>query len=324
MRKFVCFKKSISALMVILLVSALSSSSFATTTNTKSVATNKKDSNTLNEKNKIHYIGTEKELEDYFIKKIIQHEEKFSVPIDRNKLSEEALNKVLNKLYENPEVMDVYKGMKLYFIIPGNKKYMYQIDVKYKISKKSQDEIQTYIKKWVKDHISESMTEEEKIRTIHDHMVRTYRYDYGDKNGKVNGYPAHTSGALIFGKGGVCQGYAVLFHRLATEVGLKTKLIKGFAYREGEGGGHAWNMVSIGGNWYHIDVTWDDPIGGDPSKVYYDHYLKSDDDMGQTHSWDRKKYPQAPYNYKIDPSIMEDNYEEYGETDFMSNTEISD
>ena len=33
---------------------------------------------------------------------------------------------------------------------------------------------------------------------------------------------------------------------------------------------HVWNVVEIGGQWYHIDLTWDDPVASD-GKNYLDH-----------------------------------------------------
>lgn len=34
-------------------------------------------------------------------------------------------------------------------------------------------------------------------------------------------------------------------------------------------GGHAWNKIKLDGEWYHVDVTWEDPImNGDPENGY--------------------------------------------------------
>jgi hypothetical protein len=38
---------------------------------------------------------------------------------------------------------------------------------------------------------------------------------------------------------------------------------------------HAWNLVKLDGDWYHIDVTWDDAVSY-PSYTSYDYFLQSD------------------------------------------------
>lgn len=300
MKKITGSKNLISALLIILLMSGISSSSFAS----NSVTTNKKNVKGYDEKNKIHYIGTEQELEDFLYHKIVRHENDFIISIDYNKLNADVLDKVFGRLHEKPEVFDFYSQVKFNTLKSKNNKYRLNTSIKYDISKQDKEKVDDYIRKWVKDNIFEGMTEEEKVRAIHDYMVREYHYNYGDKDEKINGYPVYSSAALIFGKGGVCQSYSILFYKMAVEAGLKTKFIEGKTYGE-ENEGHAWNMVFIGGNWYHIDVTWDDPINGEPSTIYYDYYLKSDEDMGRTHSWDRKKYPKAPYNYENKTSLAE-------------------
>ena len=41
---------------------------------------------------------------------------------------------------------------------------------------------------------------------------------------------------------------------------------------------HAWNMVLLDGQWYHIDVTWDDAVSY-PAYVSYTYFLQSDAGM---------------------------------------------
>lgn len=49
-------------------------------------------------------------------------------------------------------------------------------------------------------------------------------------------------------------------------------------------GDHAWNIVNIDGNYYHVDVTWDDPDESD--NINYDYFLISDEQMSTDHKWD--------------------------------------
>ena len=50
-----------------------------------------------------------------------------------------------------------------------------------------------------------------------------------------------------------CAGYADAFLQTAKACGLDVRYVYNTA--------HAWNLVQIHGDWYHVDVTWEDPIG---------------------------------------------------------------
>lgn len=64
--------------------------------------------------------------------------------------------------------------------------------------------------------------------------------------------------------------------------GIPCELISGWA-----GGPHAWNIVQIDGEWYHVDTTWDDPIPNREGYVRYEYFLKSDAAMSFDHNnWD--------------------------------------
>lgn len=64
-------------------------------------------------------------------------------------------------------------------------------------------------------------------------------------------------------KKGVCADYALIFHELATLVGLESQILSGFSKTTPQQIGkklkisnHAWNAVKIDGTWRLLDVTW--------------------------------------------------------------------
>ena len=70
----------------------------------------------------------------------------------------------------------------------------------------------------------------------------------------------------------------------------------------GEGNGvggwgcHAWNKIKLDGEWYHVDVTWEDPImNGDPENGYGYGNLRNgyinitDSKMAKDHRWTAKE-----------------------------------
>ena len=92
----------------------------------------------------------------------------------------------------------------------------------------------------------------EKEVIIHDYLCKSVTYDSEfDRYGEGTVYTAF--GALVNGHA-VCEGYARAFKLLCQYAGLECILITG----DSKGVGHMWNMVKLEGNWYHVDVTWDD------------------------------------------------------------------
>ena len=54
----------------------------------------------------------------------------------------------------------------------------------------------------------------------------------------------------------VCAGYAEILRNALALKGIECKYIQGTSEEAG-GGGHAWNQVKIGNNWFNVDLTWD-------------------------------------------------------------------
>ena len=95
-------------------------------------------------------------------------------------------------------------------------------------------------------------TDYEKICGIYDYLCHNISYDYD--NLEDDSYTLKFSAyAAMINKTSVCQGYALLFYRLALELGVDARVITGLGY----GGGHAWNIVKIGDWYYNLDATWD-------------------------------------------------------------------
>lgn len=92
---------------------------------------------------------------------------------------------------------------------------------------------------------------------LHDYVVHlvTYSDDLTDGNGDV----ATVYGALVRGVAS-CVGYAQAMQLLFELHGIPSFVVTGDATNAAFSGPHAWNKVRIGGNWYHLDATWNDPV----------------------------------------------------------------
>ena len=92
----------------------------------------------------------------------------------------------------------------------------------------------------------------ENIRVIHDYIINHTKYDEErSKNGNLQYDSDIAYGALIEGYA-LCGGYSD-----AMQLFLEKMNIKNFKVSSDK---HIWNAVFINNNWYHLDLTWDDPI----------------------------------------------------------------
>jgi hypothetical protein len=126
----------------------------------------------------------------------------------------------------------------------------------------------------VRDLIKPGMTDLQKQRVLHDHIVRNA--SYGDQGTK-----SHTDYGVLVEGVGVCESYAKAMYRLLNMVGVPCKLIDG----EAGGEAHQWNLVQINGIWYHMDATWNDPVGAPPGYISHKYFNLTDEQMRKTHSW---------------------------------------
>lgn len=119
--------------------------------------------------------------------------------------------------------------------------------------------------------VDPSMADVEKALILHDYLVLNCAYDEERRqNGTVPSYSHSAYGALVSGLA-VCDGYSHAYaYLLENKLGIPCELVTSNSMN------HAWSMVSIDGEWYHVDVTWDDPIWDCIGRVKHDYFLISD------------------------------------------------
>ena len=145
---------------------------------------------------------------------------------------------------------------------------------------------------FLKENISDSMSDYEKELVIHDYIVNNCKYSFSDKNDKSE-FRAY--GALVNHKC-VCEGYARAMYLLLRCCNIDARLVSGHtdhdSYVEDRQGkvvsGHMWNQVKIDGIWYNLDATWDDPVGGDDVLAHT--YFNVDDSiLSKDHKWESEE-----------------------------------
>lgn len=152
----------------------------------------------------------------------------------------------------------------------------------------------------------------QKVKFVHDYIIEHNSYDYdafekGDAiDAEADARVSSAYGALVSGKV-MCAGYAKAFDLLMKELGYESYYVSGDA----DGGGHAWNLVELGGSYYHVDLTWDD-LDGNPAEMRYDYFCITDEEIAKTHTADEGLvYPEAnasEYNYFVKEELLLDSY----------------
>lgn len=90
----------------------------------------------------------------------------------------------------------------------------------------------------------------DKIKYVHDYLCLSVDYDYESyKAGKYGGKLQTAYSAVVEYKT-VCAGYSRAFAYYMQQLRIPCAVLYG--------SGHAWNLIEINGDFYQMDVTWDD------------------------------------------------------------------
>lgn len=153
----------------------------------------------------------------------------------------------------------------------------------------------------------------EKAKLAHHLIVNSVEYDIesydkGDSiDSRSDAFTNSVYGALTDGKA-LCGGYAKAFSLLMHRMGIECEYVTGKA----NDGPHAWNVIRLEGEYYHVDLTWDDS-DGENDNVLYNYFCVTDEDISKTHTIDKEyRYIKAngeKYNYFVYESLYFDEYD---------------
>ncbi|MED3800629.1 transglutaminase domain-containing protein [Lysinibacillus xylanilyticus] len=127
------------------------------------------------------------------------------------------------------------------------------------------------------------LSELQKLQAAHDYIVLSAEYSKETEGSQYSPY------TLLTENKGVCQAYALVLYRMLEKLGFEVQYVPG---KVGEQL-HAWVLVKLDDEWYHIDVTWDDPLPDRKGEVRYNYFLVSDRQLAKDHSWDYTSFPAA-------------------------------
>ncbi len=139
-------------------------------------------------------------------------------------------------------------------------------------SKEKIEEINQKIDELYPNLVNSTLTNEMNIKTIHDYIINTSRYDKERSDSKIVKYDSDIAyGNLIQGIG-LCGGYTDSMALFLERMGIKNYKISSE--------NHVWNAVYLNQKWYHLDLTWDDPISEDgKDNLEYNFFLISSEEL---------------------------------------------
>ncbi len=153
-------------------------------------------------------------------------------------------------------------------------------------SKQQADYVIAQAKATLKTLIKPGMSQDEKVKVIHDYIVTRLAYD--ESLTRYSAYEGLTQGTTV------CQGYTLLGYRMLTLAGIETRIVEGDA----DGISHVWNKIKLDGRWYNLDMTWDDPTPDQKNEVSYTYYLVNDKTLDRNHNWKKTNVPAAVSDYR--------------------------
>lgn len=134
--------------------------------------------------------------------------------------------------------------------------------------------------------ITPNMTTKEKIKAIHDYIINHTIYDQESANNvelsieNPETLASHKAiGPLIYGLG-ICGGYSDTMAIFLNKLGIQNYKIANES--------HVWNLINLDGTWYHLDLTWDDPVLDTKENILIDDFFLIS--TNELHQKDPKKH----------------------------------
>ena len=144
----------------------------------------------------------------------------------------------------------------------------------------------------IKEIITDDMSDKEKTTVFHNYIIDNTVYDsnYLETNLNDIDNPSHKAlGPLFFGKA-LCGGYADVMAIFLNRLNIPNYRISS--------SDHIWNFVYLDNNWYHLDLTWDDPVTDSGVNMRLDTFLLITTEQLENlntnyHIYDKNVYPEA-------------------------------
>ena len=147
---------------------------------------------------------------------------------------------------------------------------------------------------WFADNLVKKITkisdsEYAKVKIFHDYLVSQNDYGYLDSEIDPNQVLVQTAYSTLSLNKGLCGSYAKAMKALCDRAGIACNVLLGQANGSNGWSLHAWNVLRKDNQWYHTDVTFDDPQN--LKVIRYNYFNVTDKELMIDHSWGAELAP---------------------------------
>lgn len=221
----------------------------------------------------------EQQAYDAFVKGAEHYEENIAMP----PVKRSSMKRIQYAVdYDNPHLFFVDFRCIHYSFLPDTGEVT-ELQLDYLYSVKEAERLKKSLEKAAKTIAqgAEGKSPQEAALYLHDRLIHRCEYDHGESRPENH----NLIGPLLDHKC-VCEGYAKAYKYLADKIKLRCMVVCGEAiHPDGSGGGHAWNLIHLEKNNYHVDVTFDLLVGNrycsrayyglSTNEILYDHKFES-------------------------------------------------
>ena len=133
------------------------------------------------------------------------------------------------------------------------------------------NQIDQDINKLMNDNLNDNMSIRDKIKTMHDVIINNTKYDEERYENNYSDYDSARINGLLYDHYAICSGYTDTMAVILSKLNVPNYKI---ASEE-----HVWNAVYLDDKWYHLDLTWDDPISSSGRDILLHDFFLIDDDQ---------------------------------------------
>lgn len=141
----------------------------------------------------------------------------------------------------------------------------------------------------LRDLSEDNMTQMDILHRVYDYLVKNVSYAEDELQKPGCALWIYDIQGPMLRERGVCQGIAQTLNYYCSALNIPSILVTGEAKVAGWSGNHGWNMILLGEDYYHMDVTCD--ICNNESKEWK-YFLKKDCEL-KDHRWPKTIYPEA-------------------------------